>query len=94
MISSSYLPKPKDHRGVSLGITKMSVCVRCDEEVRFRYKERLRTKVIKTKEAIPVDSSEWRFIGDGGEDFRTGVPLRDGTKIIQRSQVGCYAVCM
>ncbi|XP_062513930.1 protein FAM47E-like isoform X2 [Corticium candelabrum] len=50
------------------------------------YKERLRTKVIKTKEAIPVDSSEWRFIGDGGEDFRTGVPLRDGTKIIQRSQ--------
>jgi hypothetical protein len=38
------------------------------------YRERLRTKMIKTKQANSLDASRWVFLKGRADDFRTGAP--------------------
>ncbi|XP_065833420.1 protein FAM47E-like [Oscarella lobularis] len=50
------------------------------------YKERLRTKMIKSNETTKLDASQWVFLKKGVDDFRDGAPIEGSEGLTERKK--------
>ena len=58
-----------------------------------RYKERLRTKMIKSNETTTLDASQWVFLKKGVDDFRDGAPIEGSEGLTERVRASHVIIC-